>query len=245
MLLNKENEKEEKDTLTYNNINEMNITVNTYSGKMVGAMVGIYKQLTLTNKQRWGKVKLKEDAELYMDVQTGELSIKNPEPDMEWAMYKSTSTDKVAYYCERKGEWQGPEKPTEEDQRISVSESEGENTAMGKRIGSKNSWEGNRYWEEMRLGDVRALHSFRRHKTVFQGDLEKAEHMLDILDELAEQEERRQVRAKCAKRNGRTEGARKIWSKVKQSRNEPSNNFLATMEILERGNPETPEEREK
>ena len=211
---------------------------------MVGDMVGIYKQLTLTNKKRWEKVKLKEDTELYMDVQTGVLSLKNPEPGMEWEMYKSTSKDKVAYYCERKGEWQGPEKQTE-DQRIAAIESEGENTVMDKHIGAKNSWGGNRYWREMWIGDVRALHSFRRHKTVFQGDLEKAEHMLDISDELAEQEERRNVRAKCAKRNGRPEGASRIWSEVKQSRNEPSNNCLATMDILGQEKLEKPEEREK
>ena len=52
-----------------------------------------------------GKAKLKENTELYMDVQTGELILKNPEPDKECEMYKSTYSEKVAYYCEKKGEW--------------------------------------------------------------------------------------------------------------------------------------------
>ena len=44
----------------------------------------------------WERAKLKENAELYMDVQTGELSLKNPESDTEWEMYKPTSAEKVA-----------------------------------------------------------------------------------------------------------------------------------------------------
>ena len=38
-----------------------------------------------------------------MDVQTGELSLKNPESDTEWEMYKSTPTEKESYYCGKKG----------------------------------------------------------------------------------------------------------------------------------------------
>ena len=53
------------------------------------------------NTREW--VKLGENAALYMDVQTGELSLKNPVSDTECEMYKSTSAEKVAYYCEKKG----------------------------------------------------------------------------------------------------------------------------------------------
>ena len=52
--------------------------------------------------KKWEKVKLKENTDLYMEVETGELILKNPESDTEWEMYKSTSTDKVSYYCEKR-----------------------------------------------------------------------------------------------------------------------------------------------
>ena len=57
--------------------------------------------------ERMGKAKLKENTELYMDMQTGELGLQNPESDTEWEMSKPTSTEKVAYYCAEKGEWNG------------------------------------------------------------------------------------------------------------------------------------------
>ena len=47
----------------------MNITVQTYTGRMVGEMVGIYLSLQAVGK--WEKAKLKEDTELYMNAQTG------------------------------------------------------------------------------------------------------------------------------------------------------------------------------
>ena len=51
------------------------------------------------------RAKLEENAELYADVQTGELSLTNPESGTECEMYKSTSTGKVSYYCAKKEEW--------------------------------------------------------------------------------------------------------------------------------------------
>ena len=45
----------------------------------------------------WERAKLKGDTELYMDVETGELSLENPESDNEWEMSKSTSAGKGSY----------------------------------------------------------------------------------------------------------------------------------------------------
>ena len=69
-----------------------------------------------------------------MDMQTGKLSLKNPDSDTEWGMPKSAPKEKVANYCAKKNERNGPReitKPTErqkeEDGRettIAVSESE-------------------------------------------------------------------------------------------------------------------------
>ena len=195
----------------------MNITVNTYTESVVGEMVGIYTNLQATKK--WEKVKLKEDTELYMTAQTGELSLENPEPDMEWETYTSTSTNKVAYYCGQKKEWHGPVKPKqEEDQGSDDIARDEENMTI-----DKNSWKSNGRWKERRIGGVRVLHSFRRHKTVFQGNPREAVRMLDILEEVAEQEEGKKVRMKFNESNEYTERAKKpgTWSskrEVSQSR---------------------------
>ena len=43
-------------------------------------------------------MKLKENTELYMNAQTGELSLVNLKRDTEWEAYKSITTGKIAYY---------------------------------------------------------------------------------------------------------------------------------------------------
>ena len=50
----------------------------------------------------WEKVEMKEDTEQYMDMQTGALSLQNPESESDWEMFKPTYTGKVAYYCAEK-----------------------------------------------------------------------------------------------------------------------------------------------
>ena len=80
----------------------------------------------------WEKVKLKENTDLYMDMPTGELSLQNPDSCREWEVSKSTSPEKVSYYCAEKRESNGPReitKPPEkhEDEKattIAASESE-------------------------------------------------------------------------------------------------------------------------
>ena len=47
----------------------MDITVNTYTERMVGETVRIY--LSPHAVEKWEKAKLKEDTELYMNAQTG------------------------------------------------------------------------------------------------------------------------------------------------------------------------------
>ena len=47
-----------------------------------------------------------------MDMQTGELSLQNPDSDTEGEMSKSTSAEKVSYYCAEKREWNGPREIT-------------------------------------------------------------------------------------------------------------------------------------
>ena len=69
-------------------------------------------------EKRWEKVTLNEKTELYMEMKTAELSLRNPEADEKWEMYKSTSTEKVAHYCEQNGGRNGPRditKSKEED----------------------------------------------------------------------------------------------------------------------------------
>ena len=214
----------------------MDITVNTYTESMVGEMIGIYTNLQTTKK--WEKVKLKEDTELYMNAQAGELSLENQQPDMEWETYKSTSANKVAYYCEQKKEWHGPAKPKEEEYQGSDDSSRGEENMTI----DINSWKSNGHWKERRIGGVRVLHSFRRHKTVFQGNPREAVRMLDILEEVAEQEEGKKVRMKFNESSEYTERTKKTRDVVKQTRSEPIKSFLATMEMLEQENLETPEE---
>ena len=66
------------------------------------------------------RVTLKEETALYMEMETGELSLKNPEAEEDWEMYKSTTTEKVAYFCQQNGEWNGPRettKPKEKEKR--------------------------------------------------------------------------------------------------------------------------------
>ena len=63
-------------------------------------------------EKKWGKVTLKEETMLYMEMETGELSLKNPEVEEEWEMYKSTTAEKVAYYCEQNGARNGPRDTT-------------------------------------------------------------------------------------------------------------------------------------
>ena len=74
----------------------MNITLDTYTERRVGEMVRIY--LSHQSEPRWEKVMLKENTELYMNVQTGELSLVNPTRDTEWETYKSSTTGKTSYY---------------------------------------------------------------------------------------------------------------------------------------------------
>ena len=64
-----------------------------------------------TEKKR-KKVALKEETVLYMGIETGELILKNPEADADWEMYKSTTTEKLAYFCQQNGEWNGPRETT-------------------------------------------------------------------------------------------------------------------------------------
>ena len=69
-------------------------------------------------EMKWEKVTLKEETVLYMEMETGELSLKNPEAEEYWEMYKSTTTEKVAYFCQQNGEWNGPRetaKPKEKE----------------------------------------------------------------------------------------------------------------------------------
>ena len=63
-------------------------------------------------EKKWERVTLKEETVLYMEIETGELSLKNPEADEDWEMYKSTTTEKVAYFCQQNGEWNGPSETT-------------------------------------------------------------------------------------------------------------------------------------
>ena len=61
-------------------------------------------------ENEWEMAQLKENTELHMDMQTGELSLQNPESDTERETSKSTSTGKVAYYCAEKGGGMAQEK---------------------------------------------------------------------------------------------------------------------------------------
>ena len=63
-------------------------------------------------EKRRERVTLKEETVLYMEMETGELSLRNPEVAEEWEMYKSTTTEKVAYYFKQNGEWNGPRDTT-------------------------------------------------------------------------------------------------------------------------------------
>ena len=63
-------------------------------------------------EKKWERVTLKEETVLYMEIETGELSLKNPEADEDWEMYKSTTTEKVAYFCQQNGERNGPRETT-------------------------------------------------------------------------------------------------------------------------------------
>ena len=38
-------------------------------------------------EKKWDKVTLKEETVLYMEIETGELSLENPEADGDWEMY--------------------------------------------------------------------------------------------------------------------------------------------------------------
>ena len=68
-------------------------------------------------EKRWGKVTLKEKTVLYMEMKTGELSLRNPEVDEEWEMYKSETSEKVEYYCEQNGERSGPRDTTKSKEK--------------------------------------------------------------------------------------------------------------------------------
>ena len=69
-----------------------------------------------------------------MDMQTGKISLRNPDADTDWETSKSMSTEKVAYYCSKKDECDGPreitkpiERHKEEDEKattVAVSESQ-------------------------------------------------------------------------------------------------------------------------
>ena len=93
-------------------------------------------------EKRWEKVTLKEETALYMEMKTGELSLENPEVDEEWGMYKSTTTVKVAYYCQQNGEWNGPrdttkpkEKETKEKKTMMLNECQTQERAEGVETG--------------------------------------------------------------------------------------------------------------
>ena len=47
-----------------------------------------------------------------MDMGTGEIGLQNPDSDTEWETFKSTSTEKAAYFCASKNEWNGPREVT-------------------------------------------------------------------------------------------------------------------------------------
>ena len=166
-------------------------------------MVGIYTNLQATKK--WEKVKLKEDTELYMTAQTGELSLENPEPDMEWETYKSTSANKAAYYCEQKKGMAWASEAKGKRRSRSDDSARGEENMMIE----KSSWKRNGHWEERWIGGVRVIRSFRRHKTVFRWNLGEAVRMLYILEKVAEQEEGKKVRTKSNESNEYTERAKK------------------------------------
>ena len=192
-------------------------------------MVRIYSRRYTS--QKWEKVKFKEDAELYMDVQTGELRSENPDSEKEWGAYKSTTADKTAYYCMERKEWKGPATPREEKEEQGSVESKGETSEMK---ADNGFWKSNSFWKERWIGEVRVLYSYRRRKTVSQGDMEEAGRMLSILERVAHQHLEDGGKAKWAINTPeaygeKTKGKR---TKSKQTRKKPIKRFLDTMEML-------------
>ena len=69
-------------------------------------------------EKKWERVTFKEETVLYMEMETGELSLKNPDAEEDWEMYKSTTSEKVGCFCQQNGEWDGPRgttKPKEKE----------------------------------------------------------------------------------------------------------------------------------
>ena len=87
-------------------------------------------------------------------------------------------------------------------------------------------WKCNEHWEEKWIGVVRILHSYKKHKTVSQGDMGEASRAMNILERVAQKEERERGKWKINNPDGCEENKERRTRSRQRKKNQVNDTVL-------------------
>ena len=201
----------------------MNITVSDYTEEMVDKMVQIYLRKQVV--QGWVRVEIKESTKLYRNVQTGELRLQDPEVETETEGETHTTTTSGETMHHRKQRKDPRETETPREREEEQGREERNKKSMETEAGDM-LWKCHERREEKWIGEVRVLHSYKRHRTVFQCDMEEASRMVNILERVARKEEGEKGKWKINNPEGCEENKERRTRRRQKKKNQANDTVL-------------------